>query len=126
MVHKWILCNSYKYLQNTIINKPNLIDLMIQGNESVITPIDTPIRPREYSMVQDRSILNKILKGCTPKSNTTFCLNENIVLNNHSLNSKTEAKYIGKYPISHLLEAGLLVLNVEGILSICFIQLFKC
>ena len=74
------------------------------------------MRPREFSMVQDRMSLHKILKGSTPKGNTTFDLKDNFNKDNSIMNLKTEARYFSKnrYPMSHLLEAGLLVLKVEG------------
>ena len=79
--------------------------------------IDIPLRPRDFSMIQDRVSLHKILKGSTPKGNTTFDLKDKIDQEESMINLKTEARYFSKnrYPMSHLLEAGLLVLKVEGI-----------
>lgn len=82
----------------------------------MIDSICTPMRPREFSMVQDKMSLHKLLKGSTPKGNTTFDFKDNFSQDNSIVISKTDAKYFdkNKHPMSHLLEAGLLVLKVEG------------
>ena len=54
-----------------------------------------------------------MLDGSSTKANTTFSIDQKV--NGQGFNIKLDAKYLNKYPMSHLLETGLLVLNVEGI-----------
>lgn len=96
-------------------NKSGFSDLIVQGNESLMASIDSPVKAREFSFLNH----NKIKKLTEPltEANTNHSHYQMPSLTENSLfelNPEQRPKLKNsKYPMSHLLEAGLLILKIN-------------
>lgn len=93
------------------------LDLTIHGKESIINSLESPLKARDFSLANERGTSQKqITNGLTPTGNMTFDVHSPYANSSAAAQNRQDfrSKHKHRYPISQLIESGLLVFKTEG------------